>query len=67
MIKVISSSAKISDSAQHERPLDCRHPLVRKGYYLGLDTEEYVCVVCGRSGLGKDWAVIAAHSKSRPA
>jgi hypothetical protein len=25
----------------------CKHSLVRKGYYLGLDTEEWVCLGCG--------------------
>jgi hypothetical protein len=25
----------------------CTHSLVRKGYYLGLETEEWVCLGCG--------------------
>lgn len=30
-----------------KRIKNCRHPLVRKAYYLGLPGEGYVCVACG--------------------
>jgi hypothetical protein len=33
----------------------CAHSKIRKGYYLGLTTEDYVCVVCGKSGSGPEW------------
>lgn len=33
----------------------CPHILVRKGYYLGLKTEDYICVECGAGGRGPDW------------
>lgn len=33
----------------------CPHILVRKGYYLGLRTEDYICVECGAGGQGPDW------------
>ena len=40
---------------QRENAGTCVHSRVRKGYYLGLDTEDYVCVVCGKTGPGPDW------------
>jgi hypothetical protein len=61
MVKATRSGRKTFASDQLERPLDCQHSLVRKGYYLGLNTEEYVCVLCGQSGPGKDWPTIAAN------
>jgi ferritin-like metal-binding protein YciE len=42
----------------------CPHFLVRKGYYLGLDTEDYVCVVCGMGGPTKDWPSVAASAEA---
>lgn len=38
----------------------CRHLLVRKGYYLGLDSDDYVCVACGKRGPTKGWPRVAA-------
>jgi hypothetical protein len=33
----------------------CTHESLEKEYYLGSATGDYVCKLCGRSGLGKDW------------
>lgn len=38
-----------------EDNVGCPHILVRKGYYLGLKTEDYICVECGAGGRGPDW------------
>lgn len=38
-----------------KRIKNCRHPLVRKAYYLGLPGEGYVCVACGERGDTPDW------------
>ncbi|WP_164485568.1 hypothetical protein [Pseudomonas sp. R5-89-07] len=33
----------------------CDHPYIRKGYYLGLDPEVYVCVRCGEQRRPERW------------
>lgn len=33
----------------------CDHPYIRKGYYLGLNPEEYVCVYCGEHRMPEQW------------
>lgn len=60
---------KLFAFGQAKEAPSCPHSLVRKGYYLGLDTEDYVCVVCGKGGPTKDWPSIAARAealKNRP-
>jgi hypothetical protein len=47
-----------------KKAASCPHSLVRKGYYLGLDTEDYVCVVCGKGGPTKDWPSIAGRAEA---
>lgn len=42
----------------------CSHPIVRKGYYLGLQIDAYVCIDCGKSGTGPDWPKLK-HAQSR--
>nr|WP_314582070.1 hypothetical protein [uncultured Pseudomonas sp.] len=32
-----------------KQPQPCRHPAIRKAYYLGLPGEGYACVVCGKA------------------
>lgn len=49
-----SKRSRKSSGERSPQP-DCEHASVRKGYYLGLDTEDYVCVSCGKSGVGPDW------------
>jgi len=33
----------------------CDHPYTRKGYYLDLNPEEYVCVYCGEQRRPEQW------------
>jgi hypothetical protein len=33
----------------------CAHPFIRKGYYLGLEPDLYVCVACGEKRLPQHW------------
>jgi hypothetical protein len=33
----------------------CAHHFIRKGYYLGLEPDLYVCVVCGEKRLPQHW------------
>ena len=43
----------------------CAHVRVRKGYYMGLSTEDYVCVECGKSGAGPDWPKLELGREQR--
>ena len=43
-----------SDSVAHAVH-KCDHPYIRKGYYLGLDSEEYVCICCGEQRKPEQW------------
>jgi hypothetical protein len=53
----------LNDRAHLSEMSDCTHPLVRKGYYLGIDTEEWICVNCGKRGETRDWP---EHERSGP-
>lgn len=33
----------------------CNHPYIRKGYYLGLDPDVYVCMGCGEQRKPQQW------------
>jgi hypothetical protein len=62
--KAMGPNRKLYEFGRSEKEPSCPHFLVRKGYYLGLDTEDYVCVVCGKGGPTKDWPIIAASAKA---
>jgi hypothetical protein len=53
----------LNDRAHLSEMSDCTHLLVRKGYYLGIDTEEWICVKCGKRGETRDWP---EHERSGP-
>ncbi len=48
-----SKEAEALRKAWGDKP--CKHPNLEKEYYLGADTGDWVCTICGRSGWGKDW------------
>ncbi|MFZ7134136.1 MAG: hypothetical protein ACOWWR_17465 [Eubacteriales bacterium] len=33
----------------------CDHPELEREYFLGADSGDYVCLICGESGWGSDW------------
>lgn len=35
--------------------LECTHPFIRKGYYLGLQADMYVCIRCGEQRSASEW------------
>lgn len=39
----------------------CDHPYIRKGYYLGLDPEEYVCMCCEEQLKPEQWEDFASR------
>jgi hypothetical protein len=42
---------------------ECSHPYIRKGYYLGLPDEVYVCVSCGEQRLKSQWENFESRRK----
>lgn len=35
--------------------MSCAHPYIRKGYYLGIQGDVYVCVKCGEQRPRSGW------------
>ncbi len=33
----------------------CAHPYIRKGYYLGVQGDVYICVSCGEARPAENW------------
>lgn len=33
----------------------CIHPYIRKGYYLGIPSDVYACVICGEQRPANRW------------
>lgn len=44
-----------SRTGQGYRPVACEHPYIRKGYYLGLEPDVYVCMRCGEQREPERW------------
>jgi hypothetical protein len=43
------------DPYSKESTNDCMHPYIRKGYYLGLQADVFVCISCGEQRPAERW------------
>jgi hypothetical protein len=43
------------DELTKKKPTDCSHPFIRKGYYLGLPGDDFVCMRCGEQRPAERW------------
>jgi hypothetical protein len=42
-------------NSKQEKFSHCQHPYIRKGYYLGLPKDIYVCMSCGEQRSAQSW------------
>lgn len=47
------------------KAIKCTHPYVRKGYYLGLKADVYVCVTCGGVGHRHNGRILSGGASLR--
>lgn len=47
--------SEVLDKVSKKKSPACSHPYIRKGYYLGLPGDDYVCVSCGEQRPAEQW------------